>query len=163
MLALSLVSASSAVAGDTKYERATLAGLSGVAVVVEHLDLEVERAGLTESLIQTDAELRLRLAGIQVLGRDEINKDPGRPLLYLFANIGFGNAAGPWAYSLSVSVQQRVKLERATQISLLTSTWSVEEVGYNISQSGMADAVRSALKDNVDQFINAYLSVNPKK
>ena len=57
--------------GDDPTSRATLAGLAGVQVVVEALPQEAEQRGLSQSNIQTDAELALRMAGIRVLTENE--------------------------------------------------------------------------------------------
>lgn len=56
---------------------------------------------------------------------------------------------------------QRVSLKRDSQISINAVTWNVESVG--IAGSDNLNDVRDRIKDRVDQFINAYLSVNPKK
>jgi hypothetical protein len=44
-----------------------LAGLEGVRVVVEDMDAETKKCGLTRKILQTDAELRLRQHGIKIL------------------------------------------------------------------------------------------------
>ncbi|MCJ7443244.1 MAG: hypothetical protein MUO26_01715 [Methanotrichaceae archaeon] len=43
-----------------------LSGLEGVSVAVEGVNLEAEKYGLTQQLLQTDTELRLRTHGIKV-------------------------------------------------------------------------------------------------
>jgi hypothetical protein len=52
---------------DTPMERATLKGVPTVDVVIEKIDSDAERDGLSRSQIQTDVELRLRQAGITVV------------------------------------------------------------------------------------------------
>ena len=52
---------------DGKETRKTLVGLSGVYVLVETIEDDVERDGLSRAQIQTDMELKLREAGIPVL------------------------------------------------------------------------------------------------
>ena len=47
--------------------RAVLRGLQGCEVVVENLRPEIERGGLTREQLQTDMELKFRMAGIKVL------------------------------------------------------------------------------------------------
>ena len=53
-------------AGDEP-ENKSLQGLQGVYIIVERLDSDAEQAGIHESDIQTDVELKLRLAGIMNL------------------------------------------------------------------------------------------------
>jgi hypothetical protein len=163
---LFLTTAALAVAADSEYSRPSLAGLRGVyiLVVVEPPSAkpEVDRAGLTTGAIQTDAELKLRLAGIRVLTRDESLTEPGSPYLHLDALITTGK--GPWGYATSVELKQAVRLDRNPTVLILgTTTWSVETLGGYARPSNISEQVRSGLKNGVDQFINAYLSVNPKK
>ena len=61
------LSGGSSWAVDSEQSRASMRGIEGVGVVVESLDPEVERAGLTKHQLQTDVELQLRKAGIRVL------------------------------------------------------------------------------------------------
>ena len=49
-------------AAGSESERQTLKGLNGVRVVVADMHPEAEPSGLTRALIQTDVELKLRLA-----------------------------------------------------------------------------------------------------
>ena len=49
----------------------TLQGFNTLKVLVESLDPEMERLGLTEEQIQTDVELKLRKTGFNVKGKDE--------------------------------------------------------------------------------------------
>jgi hypothetical protein len=47
----------------------TLRGFNTLKVVVESLDPEMERSGLTKEQIQTDVEIKLRKAGFNVKGK----------------------------------------------------------------------------------------------
>jgi hypothetical protein len=70
-------------AGDSDEERQTLVGLKGVRVVVENINPNAEKDGLSLVLLQTDVELKLRQAGIPVLTGEETFRAPGSPFLYL--------------------------------------------------------------------------------
>ncbi len=52
---------------DDESARKTLAGLTRIYVVVEHIPDEAQRDGLDTTQIRTDVELKLRQAGITVL------------------------------------------------------------------------------------------------
>ena len=54
-------------AQDNENTRLTLRGLKGVSLYVEPLDPQIEKSGLTKNQIQEDTELKLKLAGINVL------------------------------------------------------------------------------------------------
>ena len=53
---------SSVLAVDDKDSRETLKGLNGIYVFVVDLNPDIKQAGLSESQIQNDVELKLRLA-----------------------------------------------------------------------------------------------------
>jgi len=44
----------------------------------------------------------------------------------------------------------------------VAETWLQSFVGYGEIDKGIVNQIRNAVKDLVDSFINAYLSVNPK-
>ena len=147
-----------AAADDSELARATLAGLKGVAIIVEQLPPEVERAGLKRAVLQTDAELKLRVAGIRVLTQEELDNDPAYPYLYIQPTILLRGGA----YACSVQLHQRVLVVRSHALEVVASTWSAGGAGV-APMNEVPERVRGALKDLVDEFINAYLSANPKK
>jgi hypothetical protein len=146
-------------AGDDEYSRPTLRGLGGIRVTVADLDPKAKDFGLDTAVIQTDVELKLRQAGIKVVTRAESFKVPGMPELYINVMV-LRSAAGFYAYYVEVELQQGTRLYRDPKVDSFAATWSSGGLGA----LGTADprAVRDHIKDQVDQFINAYLSVNPK-
>lgn len=147
-----------AFAYDDEFSRPTLKGLKGVHVLVESLKEDIVKAGLNKETIQTDVELKLRLAGIPVLTREECVEEPGSPYLYVIAGVLKSELCG-YIVKLDVEVKQEVRLVRSPAIQKDAATWSVGGFGRTSDLKG----IRECIKDQVDIFINAYLSVNPKK
>jgi hypothetical protein len=58
-------------AADDEDTRTTLRRLSGIRVLIESLEPDMERAGLSQQQLQTDVELQLRHAGLRVLTTEE--------------------------------------------------------------------------------------------
>jgi hypothetical protein len=56
---------------EAGFQRETLRNLPGVWVVVEKLPSELDQRGVTQGQVQTDAENRLRKAGIAILTQEE--------------------------------------------------------------------------------------------
>ena len=83
MASLLLTAVSLSRASDGPLDRDTLRGLSAVQVLVEKLDDDAKRAGFDVNTIQTDVELKLRLAGIKVLTAEERLNTPGCQYLYV--------------------------------------------------------------------------------
>jgi hypothetical protein len=152
---------------DTELARETLRGITGVMVVVENVSPDIERAGLTPRQLQTDAELRLRKAGIRVLTREERLDTPGGPYLYIRVT-GFrvhsmtGALLGYAAFS-HVSLHQNVWLTRdPTIMAYAAETWRGGGFLDTFDGSNVRP-IRESVTDQVDAFINAYLAVNPER
>ncbi len=143
-------------ATDDVLSRATLEGLPGVFLLVEGFDEEDRRAGFNRETFQADAEVKLRRAGIRVLTQAEGLATPGKPTLDIVITPLAPNRSGMMAFSITISLRQRVRLQRNEEMAL-ASTWSVRFNG-----NGELPFIRSWFRDAVDKFISAWLSVNPR-
>jgi hypothetical protein len=143
---------------DTERERGTLKGLKGIYVLVESINTQIVKDGLSETTIRTDAELKLRLAGIRVLPEKEWSSEVGMPFLYISAHVGKWEERG-YIYSIFIQVKQGVSLLRSPNVTTFGTTWDTEWLAVSPDLNG----IRDDIKDRIDGFINAYLSVNPKK
>lgn len=144
--------------GDNEHTRETLKGLTGVLVLLEPLDPEIVKDGLSENQVHTDVKLKPRMSGIKVLTIPEWTAAPGRPCLLV--TLTMLKNRGLSAYLIEISLGQNVALARDAKIRLTTPTWRVE--GVRIVGPDKIASIRDDIKDRVDKFINAYLSVNPK-
>ena len=143
--------------------RITLWGIKGVYVLVERLKPDLEKDGLTEDQLLTDVELQLRKVGIRVLTKGELYKVPGSPCLYVNINAYKGKVSQFFWYCLNikVSLNQDVLLERKLSITESCSTWERSTLG-GCGKSSIKEYVREGLKEIIDEFINDYLTANPK-
>jgi len=145
---------------SASYEE-SLKGLTEIFVWVEKLDPDIEdKAALTEKQIQTDVELKLREAGIQVVSKEESFKIPGRPYLYVSLNALHDSTRLFFAYTIYISINQEVYLERNPEIRVRAYTW--DETIMGLIGEDKVGRIRDKIKDSVDGFIKDYLSVNPK-
>lgn len=156
---LGLISASIGLAGDSSLSRKTLKGITALSVVIEDLGSKAPD-GLTQEQLQTDVELKLRMAGIHVSPPDE----PGPYLYVQVTSDSSQNLAGRqtgYFYNVNLEFRQLVFLQR-NKVVAVASTWGLEGIG--ISGPGMTtvQTIRDLVGDTVDKFMNAYLSVNPK-
>jgi len=141
-------------AADDEEGRASLKGIASFEVVVEGIQPDAERDGLTQSQIQTEVEARLRQAGIKVVASSPY-------MLYVNVDTTKKNM-GSYAYNIYVSFEQPVTLLRDTKrVQTFAVTWSVGSIG-TVGSDRLRD-VRSDVSDLVDQFITAYLEQNPKQ
>ena len=142
-------------AQETGAGRTTLKGLSAVYVVVEELAESAKALGLEARSIQTDVELRLVQAGMNVVPPEEGKKLPGRPFLYIRITVTKSAEA---AY-VGVELDQDAQLERNNQRALSVATWDTGTISAHPSDL----LIREAVKADVDQFLKGWIAVNPRK
>ena len=158
---LIFASKSPASAIDSKSNRATLRGLEGVAVLVEQFSPEVEKEGLVKNRLQTELELKLRMAGIKVLTKEECLKTPGEPYLYVNINVNIAKTESDiYPYSIDVLLIQKVSLARDPNQATYAVTWSTGGVG-SIGKPILSQ-LQNSVEEILDVFVKAFLSENPK-
>ena len=139
-------------ARDSNLSQPSLKGLAAFNVVVEQLGPKIEGKGLTRQQLQTDLELRLRQAGVTV-------SSDARALLY--ANIAIVCNELVCAYNIDLEVQQAVRLSASPEsATLLAATWKTGTTGLLLGRR--LQLVRDGLTVQIDQFLNAYRTANPK-
>ncbi len=138
-------------ASDSKLSRSSLKGLVAFNVVVEQLGPRIEGKGLTQQQLQTDVELRLRQAVVTV--------SSDAPAL-LYANIAIVCDELVCAYNINLEVQQAVRLMVHPESGiLLAATWKTGTTGL---LGHRLQSIRDRLRDQVDQFLKAYVAANAK-
>jgi hypothetical protein len=144
--------------------RRSLVGLREIAVVVESLNEDVIRDGLSAQDIRTYVELRLRQSGIIVVPPESEATLPGGQ--YLYINVNAQKRADVllfYAVNVQVSLHQNAILLRDPAIKVFgASTWS-RQVIFSGGPSFLREGVRGGLRDLLDQFLNDYLTANPKR
>ncbi len=144
-------------AEDSDASRATLAGLQGVAVVVEDLQPSVmkyaAKSGLSKAQVQQDAEKMLRDAGIRIVAGEDWKKTPGKPLLYI--NINTHETEKYWyAYDIKVELRQLATLDANPQLKTLATTWSINITGQ--ANIGTLNVIRKDAGVMVGRFVHAW-------
>jgi hypothetical protein len=148
---------SSVCADDDEFSRTTMLILRGVYVVVDELNFELAGDGLSKNGLKAVAEAKLREAGIEILPVED-REAAGTPHLHIHPEIVRGSSSQEYIYHISVQLRQSVFLSRTPVIEALGTTWSTTAMGVAASASDVQDKV----KDLIDQFINAYYTVNPR-
>lgn len=152
---LSIIEPSLIIAQTSAEEINTLDGFDTLEVIVGELNPDLERIGLTKAQIQTDVEIKLRRAGFKVKGEKELFT----PYILLVIRVGSNkNRNGIFALDIRTSLFQKVFLERKKSISVLSTTWEVENIG-TVGEENVKD-VRNLISDQVDKFINDWLKAN---
>ena len=138
-------------------EISVLRGLKEVFVDVEDLDFRVERVGLTTEHLRTDAELKLKRAGIKVQSEKESMKTPGSPQLHIMVKV-LGTSTGNYAAHIRIELREAVSLVRHPGMEVFTSTWTTGKFGVTQSLTDVREQEQALL----DTFIAEYIAANPK-
>ena len=138
-------------AGDAPLDRATLRGVTAVNVVMDPVDPEIQKEGVTMDGLRTRLEERLRDAGIQI--------DTASTAFVALRLRSVRAARGPFAITMTIGLYQPVTLVRDPKVKTATSTWEVDTVILTDAKQ-----VYRACMDSVDElagrFVTAYRSVN---
>lgn len=143
---------------DGPLAQQSLKGLTGVNIFITPLTSYFKDTGLTESLIRTDIEVKLRLAGLKVLTEIERADAPGHPQLSIYL-LALKQTNDKYVFYSRISLTEDAVLERTSERRHILPTWSADWLAYNAD----IQVIRQTIKDGVDHFLNAWLSVNPKK
>jgi hypothetical protein len=139
-------------------ETESLKGLQSLNVVVEDLEPDLIKAGLTRLQIQTDVEIKLRRAGIKLTGAEKYSPESYYSYLYIRVS-SFQHPDMPkvFAFHIEATLNQSVILERNKSKSI-GATWKKDLTG--IVGSDNVRQVRDHISDVIDLFINNYLKAN---
>jgi hypothetical protein len=138
-------------------ERELLRGLDGFRLAVERIKPEIERDGLFRSILLSDMELRLRMAGIKVLSEEEAESKPDAPCLYLYVD-ALKCSLG-YVYTLRLSLMEPVKLTRNN----IKASAAVLRIPDELGITSHLPEIRDAAGDFLEEFIKAWKAANPKK
>lgn len=148
-------------AQDTEWNRYTLEGLPGVFVRAE-ANQGCESVGMPASAVQADAAVVLLEGDVPLLTEEEMLADVALPELRitLECTAGGNGASGTVGFSVSVRMQQAVKMIRDEQITLSEAvTWFTTEVGV-ASAAGAQGAIKALLAERLGEFTEAYAAAN---
>jgi hypothetical protein len=148
-----------------KSERASLAGLTGVYVLIEDLGDGGKAAGMDEDTLRTSVELPLRQAGIRVLTIEQQAASKRAPALYVNVHILPEELCDGTRFpvAISVAVQQAVWIDATPRIPVYgATTWSVTSLGYAGGKEALKQLVAEGIDAHLKAFLNDYLAANPR-
>jgi len=157
VVALLVVLMGTAWGGDRERHRQSLRGIKGVNILIEEMPPLLAEAGLTKNQIVRDVELKLRLVGLKVLSQEESFKISGSPFLYV--SISAIEVSCGFVFSIKLAYCQDALLIGTREQANGLETWSVSSFGITPN----IGTIKSEMKDHMDTFLNAWLSVNPRQ
>ena len=150
----------SVLGGADERDRESLRDLDGVRIAVEDLSPAVEAKGLSKDLLRKAVQSKLEQAGIQVMNAGEF--PVGDP--FLDVRVNTSKETSRWiGCNVEVKFLQIVFLRRNPSVTFnRAETWKATGHIEIVPFARLAEYIRQQLSDQVDQFIAAYRSVNPK-
>jgi hypothetical protein len=149
---------------DSKSTRETLSGSSGL--IVATLLESKGKQPISEDELKRIVELRMRNAGIRLYDFKEPSNFPTTPILSVYVySMYFSEVGDFYFYGITAEVWQPVRLIKEVREGVdnprLATTWSKHPVFGNFNVGEEHNLIES-IQNYVDDFINIYLSVNPK-
>ena len=148
---LLLLPPASRAAGDAPIDRATLRGLKAVGVVIDALDDEVQKAGVTRDALITRLLSRLQKDGVRI--------DPSANEFLGVRITSVRNGRGPLALAMSFGLYQPVILSRNKDIHTTTQTWEIQTV-LMADPKQLLTACSETADDLADRFASSFHTVN---
>ena len=134
-----------------------LHGLREAAAVVEDLNPGIDSDGSKKATFQTDLELKLRTIGIRILSNEEMHSTPGAPYFYLQID-AFEPKPNYYVYSIRLTLIELVSVSRI-EANVWAGTYDLPIV---IGTARNWQEIRNSSKDQINRFVNDYLSANPE-
>ena len=142
-------------------DRATLRGLKAVKVVVDPLGSELEHEGLDANRLRETIEQKLRFASIKV--DNDVNEFIGLNISFVQGGKKLLSISRktPFSLAISLGLYQVAVLTRDMATKTVVETWGVEKMSSS-SGRDLDHEVSNTVDDLVQQFVKAYVSVNPR-
>jgi len=141
-------------------ERESLKGLTGIEVMVEPLNIEVERLGLETLKLQHDIRHRLQQAGVHVLTEHERLATTTAAMLVVRVD-ALHDRIGRYFYCVDLLLTQRVRLRGQASPDVSAVTW-MRPGGIALVADDNVRHIQNQVFRRVDEFVKDYLAENPK-
>ena len=142
-----------------KTGKETLKGLDSLYVIIQKLPPDAAKIGLTSIMVRNDVELKLKGAGITVpfalVGKEE-------PYFNVVIDVSYDTTNDFVCYAMHLSLFQPVSLLRDPSLSCPARTWFISSTA-GASKKESVKLLRDGINKHVEQFIDDYRAVNPKK
>jgi|SRR5579871_119246 len=139
--------------GDTKLDRATLAGIKAVNVVIDRLDPQLEEQGITQDMLRSRIEEKLRGASITM--------DPKAVEFVGLHIVSMQAGKQPFSLCFSLALYQPVLLVRDQKIRTASQTWDVNAI-LVVPPKPLVQSTLNTADQLADLFVEAYRSANPR-
>jgi len=158
LLALVLASSGASAQLFVATGRDTLRGLPGIEVLIEPLQPELERVGLTAASIAAAVTQQLKAASVTIYVSQRENAGLSKPYLYVHVNAASEQGG---TYAVATQVQLRQTLASLTTESRIVNAMSWDAHGVSIIPAvQLQENVSAEIQSLVKRFIADWRSVH---
>jgi len=137
---------------------AILAGLGGVAVVIEDFDSVFEKAGLNRTTLQLAVEQQLSEGGVPVLTLQQAEESDDAA--YLVVAVGAdSHPTGVVASMLNLQLCEFALLPRGDELDGGVTTWRINGV-WAVDKQNLAESMNDAIGDGLKRLVRDYRRAN---
>ena len=155
LFVLTLFSVSSVLDGQTADEKKSLQGLSSVFIVVQPINEDAAKDGLSAAHVRSVVESTLGQAGIPVAKEPQQNDGYAN----LIVTIDTIKSQGVYLFTVQVGVVQMVQLMRNLKMgNMPAQTWGAVSLGLTTPQR--MEIVDEPLKDKLADFVKVFKAAN---
>ncbi|MBN2107498.1 MAG: hypothetical protein JW832_08715 [Deltaproteobacteria bacterium] len=137
----------------------SLQGLTGLAVIVGKLSEDAKKIPITNNDIQEIAELKLRMAGIKVLSKEDRLRTPGMPYLYVRLSVKATDDGFIYG-STKIQIKEEACLSRKELCGAFI-TWDNGSI-FSVGMDRAKQFVQDSINEDMDIFLSDYYTVNPR-
>jgi len=145
-----------AFAWDTERTRQSLRESMSFAVLVKVIQTKTGQDRFDVDVLQREAKSKLRMAGIDLVPLKEAKSHT--PFILITITSLKDRRVSYYVYNVDLSVLQETNLLRTPSIRATGVTWQTHAIGL----SEDLQPIRVAMDKVMEQFITAYISVNPR-
>jgi hypothetical protein len=142
----------------------TLTGIRQLYIVILPPDAEPNKDGLNWKDLEAEAESKISRSGIKIakaIQREHILRSLAIPELRIDINMLKIMESQQYVFHIETSLAKKAYLTKDSSRCIKADLWKTEPTMQAVSTEGMPAAVTSAVSEQVEAFIHAYLIANP--
>jgi hypothetical protein len=136
----------------------TLRSLPGVELIVEPLQPELERAGLTARAVRAGVERQLRASRVPLFASQASNTSAAKP--YLYVNLNAVEVPGQTLYAIAVQIQIRQTVRSAVTSSNIVDAVTWDSHTVVLAPAKQLASIHEEIAEHVDLFVKDWVAVH---
>ena len=142
-------------------DKEVLKGIQKIGVKIGEISSGAKEIGVDRKYLRRNIELKLGLAGINVVTPDELKSNPEIP--YLLTTVLVSCSKSTYSYVVMIGLNEKVHLVRDPKIISYATPWWRIIKGEHFDRLEIVKEVEKTLIKLLNEFAEDYSAVNPNK